>query len=348
MPYVIYALLGSGASVGMLLLLFMAVTSTVSSSMIAVSSIISYDLYRTYINPKATDRQTVRVSHWGVVFHGVFITGITLALNYGGANINWLSYTLNIIRCPGIIPLILTILWSRQSKLAAILSPVLGLTSGLAVWLGTTKSLYGEITMTTTSAAAPCLYGGLVALFFPAITSVAFSYLGPREVFDWRDFLRIGLVGEGVQSDEQGSQSVGDTPTALEELDEKSFQQTKVDPLSNAPETPSPSGGSATSSVSDPRVHPFDSATIAYLKRWYKFSWIFLITIIGETWIAWPLPLYRDWIFSKSFFVGWVTVAILWQFFALGAVVIYPVYDGRRAIAKTIGGLWREYFVRGE
>jgi Na+/proline symporter len=56
MPYTIKALLGSGGTVGMLLLLFMAVTSTVSSSMIAVSSIISFDVYRAYINPKATDK----------------------------------------------------------------------------------------------------------------------------------------------------------------------------------------------------------------------------------------------------------------------------------------------------
>lgn len=81
MPYTIKALLGSGPTVGMLLLLFMAVTSTVSSSMIAVSSTISFDIYRTYINPKATDKQVVNVSHLGVVFHGIFISGFALMLS---------------------------------------------------------------------------------------------------------------------------------------------------------------------------------------------------------------------------------------------------------------------------
>jgi hypothetical protein len=36
-------------------------------SMIAVSSILSYDIYKTYLNPKATDKQIVGVSHLTVV-----------------------------------------------------------------------------------------------------------------------------------------------------------------------------------------------------------------------------------------------------------------------------------------
>jgi Na+/proline symporter len=65
-PYTLYAILGSGGAVGMLLALFMSVTSTVSSSSIAVSSILSFDLYRTYVNPKASDIQVVRISRLGV------------------------------------------------------------------------------------------------------------------------------------------------------------------------------------------------------------------------------------------------------------------------------------------
>jgi Na+/proline symporter len=49
MPFVLKSLLGTGATEGLLVLIFMAITSTVSSSMIAVSSIISLDFYRTYI-----------------------------------------------------------------------------------------------------------------------------------------------------------------------------------------------------------------------------------------------------------------------------------------------------------
>lgn len=89
MPYVLKSLLGRGATAGLLVLIFMAITSTVSSSMIAVSSIISLDFYRTYINPKASDKKTLQVSHIGVIFHGAFMAGFALMLNYAGATNNW-------------------------------------------------------------------------------------------------------------------------------------------------------------------------------------------------------------------------------------------------------------------
>lgn len=92
MPYVLKSLLGRGATEGLLVLIFMAITSTVSSSMIAVSSIISLDFYRTYINPTASDKKTLQVSHIGVIFHGAFMAGFALMLNYAGATNNWSNY----------------------------------------------------------------------------------------------------------------------------------------------------------------------------------------------------------------------------------------------------------------
>lgn len=52
---------------------------------------------------------------------------------------------------------------------------------------------------------------------------------------------------------------------------------------------------------------------------------------------------YRDYVFTKSFFSGWVTVAIFWQFFALFAVVLYPIYDGRFEIAKAVRGIRKDW-----
>lgn len=88
MPYVLKSLLGDGATMGLLVLIFMAITSTVSSSMIAVSSIISLDFFRTYVNPHASDGKILKVSHWGVVFHGFFMAGFAIMLEYAGATNN--------------------------------------------------------------------------------------------------------------------------------------------------------------------------------------------------------------------------------------------------------------------
>lgn len=86
LPYVLKSLLGDTATRAFLVLTFMAVTSTVSSSMIAVSSIISFDFFKTHFKPNASDRQILTVSHLGVVLYGFLITGWTLMMNYTGAN----------------------------------------------------------------------------------------------------------------------------------------------------------------------------------------------------------------------------------------------------------------------
>lgn len=350
MPYTIHALLGAGGSAGMLLLLFMAVTSTVSSSMVAVSSILAYDVYRMYFNPRATDRQTVTASHLGVLVHGVVVTGVTLGLNYAGADVNWLLYTMNMIICPGIFPLILTIIWSRQSKAAAVASPIGGMACGLAVWLATTWKIYGAINMNTTAQAEPCLYGALTATFAPALFSVLISYLGPKEVFDWNEFLRIELVednekktAKSVASPSSGSGTPAPGPVA-----EKSGLE--IRPAAEDTDTEkagSPTGVASSSSSSKELVHPFDAETLASLYRWYKIAWAFLAFIVTITFVAWPLPLYRNYIFPPKFFGGWVTMAIVWQFFALGAVVVYPIYDGWGEISKVARGLWGKYVKKG-
>ncbi|RAK94910.1 sodium:solute symporter family protein [Aspergillus ibericus CBS 121593] len=318
MPYLVKALLGDSGMIAFFVLLFMALTSTVSSSMIAVSSILSFDMYKTYVNPKASDRRLLGVSHLAVVFHAIFITGISIALNYGGANMTWIGYFRPILSCPGIIPLGLTLFWSRQTRLAAILSPVLGFFTGLAIWLATAKSLYGAVNMTTTGEEMPALYGAIGSFFSPALYSVLISLYRPS-TFDWREFLRIELV-------EQTSDA---TNTITEESKtEGVYISTDASPSS----TPS------RLSLDDIR-HPFTEDTLKNLYRWLWIAWIVFVVLVLITFVLWPMPLYRNYIFTRSFFSGWTTVAIIWQFCAFFAVVVYPLYDGRFEIAKGVRGV---------
>ena len=50
-------LMGRPGAILMVTMLFMAVTSAGSAELVAVSSLFTYDIYRTYINPKATGAQ---------------------------------------------------------------------------------------------------------------------------------------------------------------------------------------------------------------------------------------------------------------------------------------------------
>jgi Na+/proline symporter len=61
---VIGEVLGSGGAFALLLQLFMAVTSTGSSEVIAVSSVLTYDLYWTYLNPELKDKVKRAQKKW--------------------------------------------------------------------------------------------------------------------------------------------------------------------------------------------------------------------------------------------------------------------------------------------
>lgn len=355
MPYTVKALIGDNGIVAFFVLLFMALTSTVSSSMIAVSSILSFDIYKTYLNPKASDKRLVKTSHTAVVIHAIFITAVALALNYGGADMTWIGYFRPVIACPGIIPLALTLLWSGQTRLAAVLSPILGFLTGLGIWLGTAKAIYGAVNMTTTEGSLPALFGAIGSFFSPALYSVLISQYQPYE-FDWREFLRIELAEEAeIQtstpksaaslSDEKNiGTSTGALETPLAGIPDPSREAEKSSP--NAELSAAVAKSAATSSslarVSlDDIQHPFDQETLRELYRWQKMAWIMFVFIVLVTFVLWPMPLYRDYIFTKIFFASWTSVAIFWQFFAFFAVVIYPLYDGRYEIAKGARGVWR-------
>ena len=281
MPYVLKSLLGSGATTGLLVLIFMAITSTVSSSMIAVSSIISLDGYRTYINPRATDKQTLKVSHWGVVFHGCFMAGFAIMLEYAGATNNFSTYFRPIIACPGIIPMMLTILWSRQTKLAAISAPVLGLFAGLATWFACTYHWSGAINITTLQDQVPGLYGAIVSFFSPAVFSVIISLAYPAR-FDWREFLRIELI----EDKSQPSSTLQSRLPSTEAVDEISSKPTEdnIDTEKKAylvassasSETSTPAATPIRSKGKliniDDVVHPFGEDALIHIRKWLRIA----------------------------------------------------------------------------
>ncbi|KAI0901604.1 Sodium:solute symporter family-domain-containing protein [Annulohypoxylon nitens] len=367
MPYTVKALIGDQGIVAFFVLLFMALTSTVSSSMIAVSSILSFDVYKNYVNPKADDKRLLKVSHLAVVAHAIFITGISLALNYGGADMTWIGYFRPILSCSGIIPLAFTLCWSGQTKLAAITSPILGFATGLAIWLSTAKRLYGAVNLTTTEQGLPALYGACGSFFSPAIYSILISRYRPYK-FDWREFLRIELADEyqinphASEGSEESSINDEKKEGGLKVNDEKhltppeavflareiptSSSEEEVSKAAASPTTPQPTSVPTSHKTKTPIPlseihHPFSAATLLELKRWYRLAWAFFVFIVLVTFVAWPMPLYRDYVFTKPFFSGWTTVAIAWQFFSFLAVAVYPLYDGRREIAKGARGVWR-------
>ena len=70
-------------------MLFMAIISTGSAEAIAVSSLVSYDIYRPYVNPKATGDDVVRISRIVIPCYCVLAGGLSSVLNLIGIGLGW-------------------------------------------------------------------------------------------------------------------------------------------------------------------------------------------------------------------------------------------------------------------
>ncbi|KAL4789709.1 hypothetical protein BDV19DRAFT_394800 [Aspergillus venezuelensis] len=74
LPYVAQTVAGKAGAAAILLVIFMSTTSIASAQMIVTSSIISFDLYGTYINKSPSNTQLLKWSHFGVISTSLFIS----------------------------------------------------------------------------------------------------------------------------------------------------------------------------------------------------------------------------------------------------------------------------------
>ena len=111
LPYAAVALLGKGGAIGTLLIVFMAVTSATSSQLIAVSTICTYDLYRTYFNPAASGKRLIYMSHAVVIGYGIFIATFSVGLWYAGISMGYLYLMMGVIISSAVLPATLALVW---------------------------------------------------------------------------------------------------------------------------------------------------------------------------------------------------------------------------------------------
>lgn len=308
LAYTALAVAGKGGAVAVVILIFMAVTSTTSAQLIAVSSIVSSDVYHTYIRPNATDRQVIRVSHAACIGFAIFASAFSTMLYYIGISLTWTLYFLGLITCPAMVTLPLTVLWKKQTWWAAVISPIVGMVAGIATWLAT-ASAYGNgvLNVTTTGELLPCMWGTIVAAIVPAILSPLISWIRPEPDFNWERFSEIRLI--------QDDSSINSSQTSI--------------PQEKEIATPTHSDSGA-----------FTDAERRYMQRQSKIAaWTALGLFVG-VWLLWPFIMYAaKYEFSQEFFTGWVVVAIIWAFAALLIFTFLPLWEGRTLIARIVKGV---------
>lgn len=332
LPNAAVALLGKGGAACTLLLIFMAVTSATSAELIAVSSIFTYDVYQTYINPKATGKSLIYMSHICVVAFGFLMAGFSTGLYYIGVSMGYLYLLMGVIISSAVLPASLTLLWKKQNVYAATISPILGLACSLTAWLVTTKVKYGEITVDTSGKSIPMLAGNVVALLSPVLFVPVLTLVFGADDYNYESMRQIRRVD-----------------------DKDIVADAYLDPEL----VPSAGHGSSQNSADE-------EAEQKALTKSAKIARIITVVMTIALLVLWPFPLYgTGYIFSKKFFTGWVSVGITWLLFSrydfqsitcpliVGAskltdislcVGIYPLWEGRKSMAHTFKSIYLDIF----
>ncbi|KAG8462097.1 hypothetical protein KFE25_011547 [Diacronema lutheri] len=210
-PAAAIVLVGRSGAILIVLQLFMAIVSTGSAECIAVSSIVVYDVYYTYINTKASGDQILRLSRYVILAFGLLMGVLAVILNQIGISLGWVYLFMGIVIGGGVVPTALCLTWSKTNGKAATASVVISSVLAIITWVSTASGTFGEVTVATLGANEPMLAGNLVALLSSAFITVAWSLVFP-ENYDFESMKRIPVV----ELDEYVPDA-GETPEKLAE-----------------------------------------------------------------------------------------------------------------------------------
>ncbi|KAJ5758147.1 uncharacterized protein N7511_006841 [Penicillium nucicola] len=299
LPFAAVKLLGYSGAVATTLMIFMAVTSAFSAQLIAVSSIFTYDIYQAYIDPSAKGKRLVWISHMSCIVYSIIMAGFATGLYYAGIGMGYLYLLMGVIISSAVFPGAMTLLWKGQNHIAAAVSPPLGLAVSLIAWLVTAKKESGILTVDTTGANYPMLAGNVAALLSPVVFSPILTYAFGPQNYNYESMRAIRKVDDS-------------------EVAAAAHVDLELVPGEVAPE--------AGQTEEEDRQ----------LNRSALYARTLTIFMALAFLILWPIPMYgSSYVFSRKFFTGWVVVGIIWLFFTLFGVVVFPLYEGRESIWRV-------------
>ncbi|MGI0043491.1 MAG: sodium:solute symporter family transporter, partial [Nitrososphaeraceae archaeon] len=193
-------ILGDAGAILLLSVLFTAVTAAGSAELVSVSSLVTYDVYRTYAKPWATGRQLMRVSRFTIIGFGLGMGILSSFLLQLGASLQYIYLAMGILIGPAVVPIALTVSWKKTNGFSVALGSLVGLIAGILSWVATTWFLYGQLSITTTGETIPLLVGNITSISVGAGIAVIGSLVRPAH-FNFEVMKqRILVVDEKIRS----------------------------------------------------------------------------------------------------------------------------------------------------
>ncbi|KAI0944312.1 hypothetical protein AcW1_002055 [Taiwanofungus camphoratus] len=328
-------LLGKGGAAAMLILLFMAVTSAASSEMIATSSILTFDLYQIHFRPNASPKALIRVSHTMIGIWAVIMSCVACIWNAIGLSLNWLYLFSGTVYTAAVGPIVLTVLWRKQTRIAAISGALGGLSIGITCWLVVAKTYYGALTIETTGNNYSTLAGNIASCCAGVLISIFVTLIKPDNDFDWSTTKEINPPGRTddqskLEEEKADSRSTDEAAGSIEYTEDKKMNAIA---LSSSVENPS---------LMEP---PEDYETLQKSFKvavWASVIMSFVIILLI------PIPMFfSHYVFSLHFFKAWIIICIIWLFVAASITSVLPLWESRMAILEISGGFIRDCFGGG-
>jgi hypothetical protein len=366
------ALMGQSGALAMLFLLFLAVTSAVSTEQVAVSNILTYDIYAAYINPNPTEKQVLWVSRVTIMGYCVVMGAISTGFFYIGVSMGYL-YVLMVSTGPwtradvkgciigcAVVPVACCVSWRRCNGRFAVAGAIIGFITAISGWLGVTSALNnGVITVETTFQDYPMLTGNLLSIGVGGIITVGGSLIWPAN-FDWeitrainnQQAVPVSTVERMESAEEEAATPSDEKKAAIEGV-----TVTKAGSGSSTPALTTLTKSEGLAPIPDGRqmeaqalANGEDGEDMLRLKKAFRFAaWaacsltVILIFVI-------PLPLFfsshskfcplcecpaHGPVYPVGGFTAYIVITILWLFLGLGMVGLYPIWEARAGLASV-------------
>lgn len=191
--------LGDLGAILLLTMIFVAITSAGSAELIAVSSLITYDVYRTYRKPLASSEQLMRFLRSIVILFGFGTSLLAVILLQVGVNLQYIYLSMGIFIGSAVAPITFSILWKKTNRSIATAAAIIGLIAGIVVWLTTSYLSDGEISISSTGRNISLLAGNMTSILSGTLITLLGSFIR-SENFDFNLLRRkIFLVEKKIQ-----------------------------------------------------------------------------------------------------------------------------------------------------
>jgi SSS family transporter len=317
-PSAAAALLGKSGAAAVLVVLFLAVTSASSAELIAVSSILTYDVYRKYINPTATESQILKVSHASVALFAVVMGLLGLIFFYIGISMGWLYTFMGVFLGSAVVPIALAITWSKANKWGCIGGAIAGFVMGIIAWLVTTATLNDNVINVVTSGGDyEMLAGNLASIGVGGIIATATSYIWPE---DFNFDITRAINAPGTRHARDSTEGDEDEKKSKEAIDAAEVENDETD-------------------------KELDPVGLQKAFRFAAWSSVALTVVMI---ILIPLPLFfSSTVYGVAGLSAWVVIGMIWTFCSAFIVVLYPLWESRVALSQIGSGIVKDIFSPG-